>query len=109
MKKWIELYEKKAEKFELLPGFQIYFEPDKGFFCWAVWGDVFQVDHSCTNDFHYFFEVANKMAKEKGCTKLRTQTTRNPAAYLRLTKGKLVGLSFLHQKGLYWVFEKEVS
>lgn len=108
---WIKKYEQKSEEFHLLPGFVIYFEPDKGFFCWHVWRDVFEVDHTCTNDVMHMFDVANTMAKKRGCSLMRTATKRDPAAYMRLTKAKInVPLSGIRPNGeFYWVFEKGVS
>lgn len=107
---WIKKYEKKAEKFKVLPGFSIYYEPDKGFFCWKVIGNVFEVDHTCTNDVQHFYKVANDMAKEQGCILMRTQTFHNPSAYMRLSKARLnLELSGVRPNGkMYWVFEKEV-
>jgi hypothetical protein len=107
---WKTKYEQEAEEFILLPGFSIYYEPDNGFFCWHVWRDVFEVDHTCTNDIMYFFDVANAMAKERGCTIMRTATKRNPAAYMKLTKATPnISLSGIRPNGnFYWIFERAV-
>lgn len=107
---WIAKYEQKAEKFVLLPGFSIHFEPDKGFFCWRVWQNVFEIDHTCTDDHAWAYNMVMQMAKERGCRLLRTATFRNPAAYMRLFKGTPnLALSGLRPNGkFYWIFEKEV-
>jgi len=110
LNKWIEKYERKAEEFIVLPGFSLYFEPDKGFFLYAKIGNVFEVDATCTNDIHCFFDIANRMAKERGCTFMRTQTLHDPAAYMRLTKADInIALSGIRSNGkMYWVFERRV-
>lgn len=107
---WVAKYEKKAEKLITLPGFQCYYETDKGFFYWKVFGDVFEIDHTCTNDVMYFIKVANDMAKKRGCKLMRTATFRDPAAYMRLTKNKPnISLSGIRPNGkFYWIFERDV-
>lgn len=111
LEQWITKYEKKAEKYDLLLGFSIYFEPDKGFFQWHVWNDVFEVNHSCTNDAQYMLKVANDMAKKRGCKIIRTAVKRNPASYMRLMKcTPNIPLSRVRPNGIfYWVFDKEVK
>lgn len=108
---WVKKYEDKAEKLIILPGFSIYFEPDKGFFYWKVANGVFEVDHTCTNDVHYFFEVANEMAKKRGCKLMRTATFRDPTAYMRLTKATPnFAYSGIRPNGkFYWIFERLVE
>lgn len=109
---WIDKYENKAEKFKLLPGFAMYFEPDKGFFCWAVINGIFEVDHSCINDIRYMDTVGNNIAKMYGCKLMRTAVFRDPIAYLRLYKGSRLNwpLSRVRANGLmYWIMEKEVK
>jgi hypothetical protein len=109
---WIKKYEEKAEEYKLLPGFTVYYDPDKGFFCWRAWQDVFEVDHSCTNDYRYFNEVANNIAKMYRCNIMRTATYRDPVAYWRLQRGSGINfaLSGIRPNGkFYWVFEKEVD
>ena len=109
LQQWITKYEQEAEEFNLLPGFSIYFEPDKGFFCWHVFGGILEIDHTCTNDIQFMNNAANKIAKEHHCRILRTATFRNPAAYMRLQKVKLnLPLSGLRPNGkFYWIFERE--
>ncbi len=109
---WIKKYEAKAEKFNLLPGFSIYFEPDKGFFCWHVWRDVLEVDHTCTNDIMYMVGVANNIAKMYKCNLMRTCTCRDPVAYAKLNKGSQINLPLSCVKAngkMYWTFEREVN
>jgi hypothetical protein len=107
---WITKYEAEAEPLTPLPGFQCYYEPDKGFFYWHVCNNVFEVDHTCTNDIAYMFQVANDMAKRRGCTVMLTVTKRDPVAYMRLTKAKInLTYSGIRPNGnMYWCFEKEV-
>jgi len=110
IEEWIAKYEKEAEKFELLPGFSIYFESDKGFFCWGTRQGVFEVDHCCTTDAKYMNDKANDMAKEMHCHTLRTATSRKPATYMRFMKcTPNLSLSGIRpNKKMYWVFERKV-
>lgn len=107
---WITKYEQKAEKFILLPGFTLYCNPEKGFFCWRVFGDVLEIDHTCTNDHKWAEREAALIAKKHHCKLIRTQTFRDPASYMRLTKAKInISLSGIRpNRKMYWVFEKEV-
>jgi hypothetical protein len=124
---WITKYEQEAEELIILPGFQCHYEPDKGFFYWKVspntikiqlayscmyinFGNVFEVDHTCTNDIAHMFQVANDMAKQRGCTVMLTATKRDPASYMRLTRAKInLTYSGIRPNGnMYWCFEKEV-
>jgi hypothetical protein len=107
---WKAKYEQKAEKLIVIPGFQCYFEPDKGFFYWHQFGDVFEIDHTCTDDFRHMVQVANNMAKERGCKIMRTATFRNPAVYMRFMKATPnLSLSGIRPNGkMYWIFEKVV-
>jgi hypothetical protein len=104
---WVKKYEKKAEPFELKQGFSLYFNKRRGFFCYRAVGGVFEIDHTCTNNVKEIFQIANIMAKERSCNMVRTATYRDPAAYLRLLKGKInLSLSGLRPNGkFYWVFE----
>jgi hypothetical protein len=108
---WITKYEQEAEKLIIIPGFQCHYEPDKGFFYWAVVGDVFEIDHTCTNDITWAHDTAMQMAKVRLCRLLRTATHRNPAAYMRLTKGTPnLQFSGIRPNGkFYWVFDKIVN
>lgn len=110
LKDWIIKYEKKTEKFSIPQGFVLYFEPDKGFFLYAKIGESFEIDATCTNDIHYFAAVANRMAKQRSCQFVRTQTFHDPAAYMRLTKADInISLSGVRSNNrMYWVFEKKV-
>lgn len=110
LQQWIIKYEQEAEEFNLLPGFSIYYEPDKGFFCWHKFKHIFEIDHTCTNDIMWAHNACMKLAKEQNCTLLRTATTRNPAVYMRVTKAKPnLPLSGLRANGeFYWIFDKEV-
>jgi hypothetical protein len=110
LSEWIAKYEKKAEKFELLPGFQIYYEPDKGFFCWHKFGDVFEIDHTCTENVTWAHDKCVEMAKARGCKMLRTATSRDPSGYMRLTKSTPnIALSGIRPNGtFYWIMEKKV-
>lgn len=108
---WITKYEDKAEKYIRLPGFHLYFEPDKGFFLWRVIGDVFEVEDCCTNDFRYFTEVSNSIAKGYGCRTMRTCNTRNPVAFWRMYGYPSINwsLSGIRPNGkFYMVYEMEV-
>lgn len=107
---WVTKYEQKAEKYILLPGFSIYFEPDKGFFCWNVFRDVFEIDHTCTNDIKWAYGKCLEMAKQRNCILLRTATNRSPGSYMRLTKGiPNLSLSGVRANGkMYWIFEGRV-
>jgi hypothetical protein len=107
---WITKYEDEAEEFEMLPGFSIFYRPDKGFFCWRVWRDIFEIDHTCTSDLNWADAKILELAKQHECRILRTATTRNPAAYMRLTKGTPnISLSGIRPNGhFYWVFERKV-
>ncbi|WP_110953040.1 hypothetical protein [Anaerosinus massiliensis] len=107
---WIKRYEKKAEKFSLIPGFSIYYEPDKGFFCYKITGNVFEVDHTCTNDVKHLVTVAQYKAKKHNCKVIVTQTLHDPAVFMRLLKWNIrIDLSGIRDNGkMYWVFEKEV-
>ncbi|WP_094603466.1 hypothetical protein SPSIL_015240 [Sporomusa silvacetica DSM 10669] len=111
LQQWITKYEKEAEKFILLPGFVIYYEPEHGFFCWKVTGNSFEIDHTCTDNIHWAHNKCMKMAKERGCKLLRTATTHDPAAYMRLTKGTPnIALSSVKPNGkMYWIFEQKVQ
>ena len=108
---YIHRYEARAERFSLLPTFQIHFESEQGFFCWAKFGPVFEVDHVCTNNARYFYDVANEMAKVRGCVTLRTQTFHNPASFMRLLKcTPNLTLSGVRPNGrMYWTMEKKVK
>lgn len=110
LEQWIAKYEQKAEKFILLPGFTIYYKPEKGFFCWRKTGDVLEIDHTCTNDHNWAETEAILIAKKHHCKLICTQTFCDPAAYMRLTKAKInISLSGIRPNGkMYWVFEKEV-
>ena len=110
LQQWITKYEQKSEKFILLPGFTIFYNPERGFFCWRVFENVFEIDHTCTNDIYYCYQTANDLAKKHHCQLIRTQTFRDPASYMRLTKSKInLSLSGIRpNEKMYWVFEKEV-
>lgn len=110
LQQWITKYEQEAEAFNLLPGFSIYYEPDKGFFCWHKFKNIFEIDHTCTSDIMWAHDTCMNMAKEQHCTVLRTATKRPPAVYMRKTKAKLnLPLSGLRPNGdFYWIFDKEV-
>ena len=107
---WIKKYEKKAEPFSIPSGFVLWFEPNKGFFLYAKNGDYLEIDATCTTDIKAIMAVANAKAKIYGCRFLRTQTHRDPIAYMRLTGATPdFGLSGHRDNGLmYWVFWKEV-
>jgi hypothetical protein len=107
---WITKYEQEAEKLIILPGFSCYYEPDKGFFYWHVWQNVFEVDHTCINDYKWLLDKLIKMAKVRGCTLLRTATKHDPAAFMRLFKGTPnITLSGIRPNGVfYWVIERKV-
>jgi hypothetical protein len=107
---WKAKYEQKAEKLIVIPGFQCYFEPDKGFFYWHQFGDVFEIDHTCTNDHKWLMNKLMEMAKVRGCKLLRTQTLHDPAVFTRLFKGRIrLDLSGIRQNGkMYWTFERAV-
>lgn len=116
LRQWIAKYEAKAEKLIILPGFSIYFEPEKGFFYWKVTydtthGKIFEVDHTCTNDGKWAYNKAYEMAKEHGCKWIVTATSRDPAAYMRMYKCQpVLTHSGIRQNGVfYWVFKKLIA
>jgi hypothetical protein len=111
LNEWIKKYEKKAERFSIPDGFLLHYEPDKGFFLYKKLDKAFIIDACSTNNIHWAQQKANDMAKERGCTFLSTQTHRDPAAYMRLTKAEInLSLSGVRKNGLmYWVFEKAVK
>lgn len=110
LQQWITKYEQEAEKFTLLPGFVIYFEPNKGFFCYRSWQGVFEIDHTCTTNGKWAYNKCMELAKERGCKWLITATERDPAAYMRLFKvTPVLEYSGIRSNGnFYWVFKKEV-
>lgn len=110
LQEWKSKYEKEAEEFILLPGFTIYYEPDKGFFCWKKTGDYFEIDHTCTNNIRYIFNVMNDIAKNIGCKIIITSTKHDPAAFMRLLKcTPNIELSGIRPNGhMYWVMERRV-
>jgi hypothetical protein len=107
---WITKYEQEAEEFILLPGFSIYYRPEKGFFCWRIWRDVFEIDHTCTIDIKWADDKISELAKQHNCTILRTATFRDPAAYMRFRKATPnIAMSGLRPNNkFYWVFERKV-
>lgn len=108
---WITKYEKEAEKFELLLGFSVYYEPDKGFICWRAFKNILEIDHTCTNDIKWADAKCVELAKQHHCNILRTATKRNPSAYMRFTKATPnLSLSGVRPNGfMYWVFERPVK
>lgn len=106
---WIAKYEKKAERFNIPPGFLLDYVPHKGFMVWRISGRVLEIYHTCTNDFAYWHDKAYEAAREAGCIKIRTNTARDPVAYMRKSKGNIrVDLSHAKDGRFYWVFEQEV-
>ncbi|WP_196592416.1 hypothetical protein [Pectinatus frisingensis] len=107
LRDWIKKYAKEAEPFNLADGFKIHFEQDKGFICYRVKDDIFEIDHTCTTDIRYFRDMSFRLTKELGCHTLRVMTMRNPASYVRVTKTHLnLKLSGIRPNGKwYWVFE----
>ncbi len=104
-------YEKKAEPFDLLPGYEIYFEPGMGFFCYGIEdGDKLCVDHCNAKDMDYLHAKAKEIAKERGCQYVMTQTFRSPRSYLRKTRSHLdLTLSGYRPNGkFYWVFIERI-
>ena len=65
-----------------------FFDSDIGFFFYHPDGDALNVYESCGNA-RALLAVANEIAKTYHCTKLRTQTKRNPIAYCRMMGGKV--------------------
>jgi hypothetical protein len=108
---WKVKYEQKAEPLIPLPGFSLYFEPDKGFFYWHKFGDVFEIDHTCTDDVMWAHNKCMDMAVATCCKILRTATYRNWVAYKRLTKATVNwSLSGFRPNGkFYYIFEKQVK
>ena len=111
IEQWIQKYEKSAEKFDVPPGYKIFYDTDKGFMLWRMHDGAIEIDHCCTNDINYMIRVAEQKARENGVNLIRTMTYKNPAAYLRLTKSHLdIGRSRVLANGLfYWCFEKGVT
>ena len=89
---------------------KLFFLPEKGFMYYAVRGDVFHIDHTSTTDIAFMHEQARIMAKAAGCRSMETETSRNPAAYARLTHSLLdLSKSGVKPDGyFYWCFTEEI-
>lgn len=89
---------------------KLFFLPEKGFMYYAVRGDIFHIDHTSTMDIAFMHEQARIMAKEAGCSSMETETSRNPAAYARLTHSLLdLSKSGVKADGyFYWCFTEEI-
>ncbi len=112
---WVAKYEKKAEDFEILPGFEVYFEADKGFMVYGIEDGKIIIDHTCCNDIHYFKEKARELGRRNHCSLLWLQTFRNPRAYYRLAHTTDPSWLNLEASGwrpngkFYWVFEERIE
>jgi hypothetical protein len=109
---WIQRYvDKTGEYPKIPPGFKVVFQPEHGFFYWAVEGDVFYIDHVCTADRLWWKKQATDAARALGCKIFRTFTHRNPKAYAKLmgaTENK--ALSGVKANGkYYYCFEMGVN
>ena len=96
--------------FDLDDDLELFFRRDKGFMFYAVRGDVFHIDHTSTTDISFMHEQARIMAKEARCSSMETETSRNPAAYARLTHSLLdLSKSGVKADGyFYWCFTEEI-
>lgn len=113
---WKEKYEARCEEYVLLPGFECYFEPERGFMCWGIeqHGEdkYFIIDHTCTNDMDAYHKIAHDLAVKHGCKYMTTQTIRSPKAYVRKSGGAHLDLKlsgFRPNGKWYWVFVKETA
>ena len=108
---WITRYTARAEPFLPPAGYLTYYEPTQGFFLWRVFGNVFDIDAVCTNDWKKMYEVMNEMAKVRGCKILRTVTFHKPASFMRMLKTTPnLSLSGIRSNGkMYWCMEKLVK
>ena len=85
--------------------------PSKGYCYFKVCLDAVEIYDTVTNDWYYWYQVMSDVAKVFGCGKLRTWTSRNPLAYVRLTRSKLnQALSGINgdTNEYIWCMEKEV-
>lgn len=91
IEQWIKHYEKHANQpFQLLSNDKLLFDEEHGFTTYRVVGDMFYVGCVCGNG-DYWQEVHNKLAKENGCTKIKTGTYRNPKPIMRKYGYRIVG------------------
>lgn len=109
IEEWIARYERKAEKFSIPTGFQLFFSQEKGFFLWRAQDGVLGISHTSTNDIHFMLGEMMEIAKRNNCTLLRTATIHNPASFMRLMGSHLnLERSDWHNGRFYWFMEKEV-
>lgn len=90
---WVNWFELKGGyRFYLPPYFNLEFNENKGFVIWQKVGNYFELNQCATRDGHsYWYDWCMNKAKELGCIKGMTRTYRNPKAFARLFKGKVVG------------------
>jgi len=88
---WVVWFEKRSgETFATRPGFNLEFNPNRGFMLWRNLVDVFEIDQTATDDWEFWGRwVANK-GKELGCKRVITSVRREPESYARLTGGRII-------------------
>lgn len=82
---WVEFYEKKTgEKFERQGGWALFYFPERGFCQYRATEDMVIINQLC-GDIHFWKDVAEVLAKERGFSHLGTwYIRRNVEAYARL-------------------------
>ena len=104
---------KERQKKPLVPNEDcgLFLSQDKGYCYFKIYLDVLEIHDTETNDWLYWNEIMMEIAQVFGCRVLRTWTTRNPAAYHRLTKAIINPLlSGIDEENHYkWCFEKDVK
>ena len=110
MGEWVTIYEKKTEPYVLESGYHVYFDPDRGFLTYLIDGDILVLDHCCSDHMEWIHDSAKRIARDKGCHFLWTQTMRSPAAFCRHSHAHLdVEQSGYRKNGIfYWVFEERI-
>lgn len=84
----VSIYLKSVNKNEL--DYEVLYDKSKGFITFAIIGETMIIP-DLYGDGKYWLGVAEKIAKENNCTKLKGGTTRNPKAYERMFGTKIVG------------------
>jgi hypothetical protein len=116
---WIAKYVAKTGDYPYVrEGFNVQFEPEYGFFYWRVDGEVFEIDHVCTDNRDIWDAWATWCAKYHKCKVFRTHVCRSPERAERI-KNAYMKLMKCHEKPelhgywpngkWYWCFEREVK
>ena len=88
---WVNLFETKTgEKFYIPPGYELYFDEDKGFMVWKNDNGIFRVDQTSTSDYLHMVDFAFNKANELGCETGETRTRRNAKAFAKLFNAEVV-------------------